>query len=102
MSSAQKKQWLRLVIGVVYLVGMIFLYGSVEGVVWWFWTWPLAIAILVYNVILWGKRCPSCREDFALDPGHEGSLSTTYICRFCGAQCQRIGGGPGAGGGGGP
>lgn len=99
LSCAHKKNLLRLAIGTIYLVGMLFLYGSDQQVVWWFWVWPLAIAIIFYNLILWIGRCPSCREEFALEPGERGFLFTTFTCRSCGAQCERINGG---GGGGGP
>lgn len=98
-SPTQKKNFLRLAIAAVYLVGMLFLYGSDQEVVWWFWMWPLAIAIVFYNLILWFGRCPSCREEFVLELGERGFLFTTFSCRSCGAECQRINGNNGGGGG---
>lgn len=100
ISSRQKRNYLRLAIAAIYLLGMFALYGSDRNVVWWFWIWPLAIAIVFYNLILWFGRCPSCREEFSLKPVEQGALFTTFICRNCGAQRERInmGGGPGGGG----
>lgn len=95
LSSVQKKQLLRLVIGGVYLAGMAFLYGSTDEVVWSSWIGPLLIAILVYNFILWLGRCPECREEFVLEPGKMGILYTTFICRHCGTKIKRITGGGG-------
>ena len=101
LSSMQKKNFLRAGIASIYIVGMLLLYGSKQDVVWWFWMWPLTIAIIFYNLILWFGRCPTCREEFALEPGDRGLLFTTFTCNRCGAQCKRISGGN-AGGGGGP
>lgn len=100
LSSRQKRHYLRLAIAAIYLLAMFFLYGSARDVIWWFWMWPLVIAVIFYNLILWFGRCPSCREEFVLKPLGQGSFFTTYRCRHCGAQCQRInmGGGPGGGG----
>lgn len=98
-SPIQKKHFLRFAIVGIYLVGILFLYGSDQEVVWWFWMWPLAIAIVFYNLILWFGRCPSCREEFVLEPGERGFLFTTFTCRSCGAECQRINGNNGGGGG---
>lgn len=99
-SSRQKRNYLRLAMAAIYLVSMIALYGSDRDVIWWFWIWPLAIAIILYNLILWFWRCPSCREEFSLKPVEQGALFTTSVCKNCGARHERInmGGGPGGGG----
>lgn len=99
MSPGTKKNCLRLAIAAIYLTGMGVLYSSDNEVVWWFWMWPLFIAVVFYNLILWFGRCPSCREEFVLDPGERGFLYTTFTCRYCGAQCERVNGGNGGGGG---
>ncbi|PAV27131.1 hypothetical protein C8D92_101246 [Tamilnaduibacter salinus] len=100
MTPRIKKNYLRLAIATVYLIGMMLIYGSDQKVVWWFWMWPLFIAFVMYSVIIWSGRCPTCKADFALESGERGFAMTTMTCRFCGAQCQRLNGG--AGGGGGP
>jgi hypothetical protein len=99
VSAKQKKNCLRIVLAAVYLVGMVCLYTLNDSTHGMFWLWPLAIAIFVYNVFLWAKRCPSCREEFALDPCAVGVMFTTYTCRHCGAQCERPNGGHTGGGG---
>lgn len=100
MSPLKKKYCLRFVIATIYLVAMFSLYGSDRDVVWWFWMWPLAIAVFLYNLILWFGRCPSCRESFSLKPVEQGAFFTAFVCKKCGAQHERInmGGGPGGGG----
>lgn len=100
LSSKEKKNYFRLAIATIYLLCMFALYGLRSTVIWWFWIWPLAIAVIIYNVLLWSARCPSCREEFSLKPIERGSLFTTFACRNCGKQCEGInmGGVPGGGG----
>jgi hypothetical protein len=100
LSSSQKRAYLKLAIASIYLACMFALYGSERDVIWWFWIWPLVIAVFLYKLILWFGRCPSCREEFSLKPVGKGAFLTTFICQRCGAQHERIntGGGPGGGG----
>ena len=102
VTSKDKKVYLRLAIVSIYLVGMMLLYGLNDDVVWWFWMWPLFIAIFFYNFILWGGRCPHCRRDFALEAVEQGYFLTTWQCRVCKHETRRINMDARGGGGGGP
>lgn len=100
MHQKQKKTLLRVVIAILFVVLVTVVYTISENTHSWFWLWPLAIALVFYNWTLWGKRCPTCREDFALEPQSQGTFMTLHRCRDCGATCTRPnqGGVPGGGG----
>lgn len=98
MDSKAKKKLIRLILFALFVVLVIWSYSH-DDVVWWFWMWPLAVVFFIYGFIMWQTKCPSCREDFALEPIDCRLFVLTSECKYCGAQHLRLGGN-GTGGGG--
>lgn len=85
-----QKQRLRLIIAAVFLGSLVFFYGFNDGTASWFWVWPLLLAIVIYNFLLWGERCPACKREFALEAMESDTFRTTWQCRYCEHRLKRL------------
>ena len=85
-----RKQRLRLIIAGAFVAVLILVYGVAEGTHPLFWIAPLVLAVVVYNFLLWGERCPACRRDFALVAQDSDAFRTTWQCRYCDHRLRRI------------
>lgn len=85
-----RKQRLRLIIAGVFLASLVFFYGFNDGTSGWFWIAPLVLAVVVYNFLLWGERCPACKRDFALEALDSDAFRTTWQCRYCEHRLKRL------------
>lgn len=85
-----RKQRLQLIIAAVFFGSLLFFYGFNDGTVWWFWIWPLLLAVVIYNFLLWGQRCPVCRREFALEAMESDTFRTTWQCCHCEHRLNRL------------
>lgn len=78
--------YLRYVLLILFLGGfLVFVAGTGEEVVWWFWFVPLVPMLIFFFVDRAELRCPNCHERWALrlkGPVRLGE-SVVYICRYC-------------------
>lgn len=98
MTPKIKKRLLRTVLVMRLSVSGCFFLTQTKQPPWWVWLFPIPILLTVYEIVLRGSRCSTCRQDFALKeasrtPGLAlGGGRVEMVCMFCGEkESHRIG-----------